>query len=275
MAVVYHWKHGWIPLTHEAALSKAKGSHTLAAKYLADAPHATGIGSRSDMARAVLDLPNLPSSHLPDAHGQLIHAAADHKAHDLLPKPLRLQIRPAVHRGETGHSITGVDTHGRRVNVFVPGDREHAERSAANLKAGRPAFADHKDPAWYDGYVDRNWAHAGAQWRKDYASDVEMDPSLRDAIGRRIHAAPTPSRTSSFDTNPKATPWHSMTDGSRWRETPAGLVIERGGRELHLLGTSTDSQARAKQLISGHSFDRLFKSGKKSPGQKNSAYIKL
>jgi hypothetical protein len=26
MAVVYHWKHGWIPLDHVAALSKAKGS---------------------------------------------------------------------------------------------------------------------------------------------------------------------------------------------------------------------------------------------------------
>lgn len=25
MAVVYHWKHGWIPLDHAAALSKAKG----------------------------------------------------------------------------------------------------------------------------------------------------------------------------------------------------------------------------------------------------------
>jgi hypothetical protein len=31
---VYHWKHGWIPLTHYAALVKAHGSHKGAAKYL-------------------------------------------------------------------------------------------------------------------------------------------------------------------------------------------------------------------------------------------------
>ncbi|MCW2898482.1 MAG: hypothetical protein JWO67_747 [Streptosporangiaceae bacterium] len=32
---VYHWKHGWIPLDHAAALSKAKGSHTGAERIMA------------------------------------------------------------------------------------------------------------------------------------------------------------------------------------------------------------------------------------------------
>ncbi|MCW2901903.1 MAG: hypothetical protein JWO67_4168 [Streptosporangiaceae bacterium] len=32
--LVYHWKHGWIPLDHFAALSKAKGSHAGAAKIM-------------------------------------------------------------------------------------------------------------------------------------------------------------------------------------------------------------------------------------------------
>ncbi|GAB3080952.1 hypothetical protein GCM10027053_51810 [Intrasporangium mesophilum] len=31
---VYHWKHGWIPLDHVAALSKAKGNHKAASKIL-------------------------------------------------------------------------------------------------------------------------------------------------------------------------------------------------------------------------------------------------
>lgn len=35
---VYHWKHGWIPLTHTAAMSKAKGNKKAAAKML-DAVH--------------------------------------------------------------------------------------------------------------------------------------------------------------------------------------------------------------------------------------------
>jgi hypothetical protein len=32
--LVYHWKHGWIPLDHAAALSKAHGSEHGAAKWL-------------------------------------------------------------------------------------------------------------------------------------------------------------------------------------------------------------------------------------------------
>jgi hypothetical protein len=38
---IYHWKHGWIPLDHYAALSKAKGREAGARKYLAHS-HATG-----------------------------------------------------------------------------------------------------------------------------------------------------------------------------------------------------------------------------------------
>lgn len=32
--LVYHWKHGWIPLTHAAALAKAKGDHKLAERLV-------------------------------------------------------------------------------------------------------------------------------------------------------------------------------------------------------------------------------------------------
>lgn len=42
---VYHWKHGWIPLTHAAALSKAHGSESGAHKYLASV-------SQSDLPRS-------------------------------------------------------------------------------------------------------------------------------------------------------------------------------------------------------------------------------
>ena len=36
---VYHWKHGWIPLDHVAALSKAKGNHAAASKMLDAVKH--------------------------------------------------------------------------------------------------------------------------------------------------------------------------------------------------------------------------------------------
>jgi hypothetical protein len=32
--MVYHWRHGWIPLTHAAALSKAKGNTALADRWV-------------------------------------------------------------------------------------------------------------------------------------------------------------------------------------------------------------------------------------------------
>jgi hypothetical protein len=83
--VVYHWKHGWIPLDHNAALSKAKGDHSAADKMLAEAPHANGIQSRQDVAKAALDLPNLPATHQHEAHVQLQHGAAAHNAQDILP----------------------------------------------------------------------------------------------------------------------------------------------------------------------------------------------
>lgn len=38
---VYHWRHGWIPLDHEAA------------------PHAAGITSSQDLAKATLKLPSI------------------------------------------------------------------------------------------------------------------------------------------------------------------------------------------------------------------------
>lgn len=44
---VYHWKHGWIPLTHTAALSKAKGSADGAKKI--EAKHGIGV---ADTAKA-------------------------------------------------------------------------------------------------------------------------------------------------------------------------------------------------------------------------------
>lgn len=53
----------------------------------------------------------------------------------------RVQVRKGNYRGESGHLISGRDTGGRKVAVFVPGDRAAADVAVANIKAGRPAFA--------------------------------------------------------------------------------------------------------------------------------------
>jgi hypothetical protein len=58
-------------------------------------------------------------------------------------RPARLQRRQSTYRGEAGTLVSGHDTHGRRVRVFVPDDDPHGHTGAsvvANVRAGRPAF---------------------------------------------------------------------------------------------------------------------------------------
>lgn len=127
MAVVYHWKHGWIPLDHEAALSKSKGNHAAAAKMMADAPHATGIKSRQDVAKAALDLPNVPASHRAEAQRQLRQAAETHGATDLLPRvsgdAQRLDSFGFPDTRKRPENMTGpeLDAEQRRLNAYIAG----------------------------------------------------------------------------------------------------------------------------------------------------------
>lgn len=52
--LVYHWKHGWIPLTHAAALSKAHGNVKLADRYVKGASeHHGSMRTRGRSARAI------------------------------------------------------------------------------------------------------------------------------------------------------------------------------------------------------------------------------
>lgn len=87
MAHVYHWKHGWIPLDHVAALSKAKGNHVRAATLL-EAAHGPGAGikSRRDVAGAIRSLPSVPESDRSQARADIAAAAQRHDSTDLLPR---------------------------------------------------------------------------------------------------------------------------------------------------------------------------------------------
>jgi hypothetical protein len=58
-------------------------------------------------------------------------------------RPARLQRRQSTYRGEAGTLVSGQDTHGGRVRVFVPDDDPNGhtgESVAANVRAGRWAF---------------------------------------------------------------------------------------------------------------------------------------
>lgn len=51
--LVYHWKHGWIPLTHAAALSKAHGNSRAADKYVPGASQHGDAHTRGKSARQI------------------------------------------------------------------------------------------------------------------------------------------------------------------------------------------------------------------------------
>lgn len=87
---IYHWKHGWIPLDHTAALSKAKGNHGLASHYLAQShqqghAHASfangkGTGGGSHMPGSSGFQP-VAHEHLPRQHNVTVAYKPGTKAH--------------------------------------------------------------------------------------------------------------------------------------------------------------------------------------------------
>lgn len=79
MAHVYHWKHGWIPLDHTAALKKAKGNHHAAKKYLEAARSKdAGINSKEHVVRAAKSVRSVDPKDRGGAVRQVQSAAAKH-----------------------------------------------------------------------------------------------------------------------------------------------------------------------------------------------------
>lgn len=68
---------------------------------------------------------------------------------------------------------------------------------------------------------------------------------------------------------------YHMTNSTAYRDTPRGVVVLRGKRELHLLGTSVEQTRQIRHLLATRSFDSLFKSGRCAPQSRNVAYIRI
>ena len=67
---------------------------------------------------------------------------------------------------------------------------------------------------------------------------------------------------------------HTIINGTEIRENHRGMVLTRGKRELHILGTSVSQVERARKLAAMQSFNRLFTSAPSSP-IRNTRAIKL
>lgn len=150
---VYHWKHGWIPLTHTAALSKAKGNKTLAARYVADAHSpSAGIHSRQHVAKALVGLPSVPTEGRSDAARQVKTAAHKHGATDLLPgritgkwqatKPEHDGTPAGVRAAANVKQAFRLDKH--TVHIETDMTPEQTQALLADVKAGLGKFGSSK-----------------------------------------------------------------------------------------------------------------------------------
>lgn len=56
-----------------------------------------------------------------------------------------------------------------------------------------------------------------------------------------------------------------LNNGTLYRQTLTGYVLERGGRELYITAKSVNAGEKARKLIANISFDKLFKQAKRVP----------
>jgi hypothetical protein len=231
--LIYHWKHGWIPLTHAAALSKAHGSAHLADKYVPGAStHHTSVATHGRSARDI---------------------------HATLEKHARITARPGTYRGAVGHHITGTDTRGRRVAVFVPGDRAAAQRAIDNLHAGKPAFApgagpDHKSAG--PANAAEAFRMTGPELRQHAANGSTVAKAELDRRGAK-HKQPSPSAPAAKQ-EPSGAQAKSLTPADLHAQNKGDLkvgdqvALKAGGRTRVGTVQGFDATGRAQVNVPGH-----------------------
>jgi molybdopterin-guanine dinucleotide biosynthesis protein len=191
---VYHWKHGWIPLDHYAALSKAKGREAGARKYLARS-HAAGVAHesvvRGEYGGGTHERGSQPVSagHLP--RGRHITAAFN-------PETRRFGLHDAKAGTTTAipeHLAEHINGRGYRIRaVEHAGDhhRLHVETRAGERKTFR---ADGSDKAAQegpdlsrhsDGALDRELEKAFETGDQDHIDRVMVEMDRREASRKQF-----------------------------------------------------------------------------------------
>ena len=157
---VYHWRHGWIPLDHTAALSKAKGNHSAANRMLADARgHDAGINSRRDVAKAAISLPSVHADSRQSAKRDVVFAAQKHDAQDVLPKAWQTKAENyrTMSMGDIEAKMTHALEHGDDAKVDhyagMLEKREHFEKTAATARDDKRNALHEARSAHYDKLV--------------------------------------------------------------------------------------------------------------------------
>jgi hypothetical protein len=193
---IYEWKHGWIPLTHRAALSKAKGREPAARRYLASS-HAAGVTHHSVVAGTYgggthirgthpVAAEHLPrADHITAAHNPaaLAFAVLDRRTGNNTAIPEHL----AEHFHTQGHTITAVGPGGHTITV------DHA-RGGARTFAADGTDRHTVDPAGpapnFRGMTDDQLAgHLGTATDNTEIDSIIRELDRRDGLAKRRQQA--------------------------------------------------------------------------------------
>ncbi len=159
---VYHWKHGWIPLTHAAALQKAHGSEAGAAKLMGKSIAAVPAASLRRMSDDDL------ATHLGDvgdnevALGKIMREL-DRRDREQERRTARKQERESARDAEFERQVdAGVDAEAAYAAVYgVSEERQRRQEAISSLRAAgyrgagldalvRDAFKEHVRQAYLD-----------------------------------------------------------------------------------------------------------------------------
>lgn len=192
--LIYHWKHGWIPLTHAAALSKAHGSASGADRYVpATSAHhgGTKLATRGMSARAIHE-------HL-EPHGSTprAHTPADQVA----------KLRPGDHA-----TVTGMDQFGRTITFT---GRVQSTPTIVRIKQGHAGDVKH--------HYAVQMESADGRSRTTVYVDTGHNESQPEPAGKTSPPSTTPPSAGSAGGGSAATPTreHFRMSGPELRERAA------------------------------------------------------
>lgn len=231
MAVVYHWKHGWIPLDHTAALSKAKGNHELAAKMLADAKTSqAGIHTKQDVAKAALAVPKIEhEGDRRDAMRQVREAAVHHD----VTVPGHISNADKIRNADAQVSVSP---------TMVTGQHYYATRRGQKMVNGR------RRDVWAirERGTDRNYGTVVGQ------DEAVKRVQLEDGNHERNAAA---LADKSGTTNSSRPPARSIDSSSKSATTrPGGATDRQVNAAMTLLASALRSGALD---LDGYDYERL------------------
>jgi hypothetical protein len=189
---IYHWKHGWIPLDHYAALKKAKGREAGARKYLAHShaaghAHASVVSGEYHNGTHERGLQPVAAGHMLRERHIVAAFSPEGRRFGLHDQTTSIATSIPEHLAEhitgKGYRVTGVDMtgNGHRVHVSTPS----GERKTFNANGTDKHTVDAPDEVQLghktDAQLDDELAQAFADGNPDTVDRIMLEMDRREA----------------------------------------------------------------------------------------------